>query len=219
MAKRPKNLFPLIRHISTRLTPILARTYLTPNMITLLSLVLGLAAGGLFATGQYEHGIWGAVFLTGNYVLDNCDGEIARLKNLGSDFGDRFDSFVDWIVHLAFFAGLGYGCAQRTDSDIWLVLGLIGALGGTINYTVGFWLKARMTGTNSAPQPEEEGMPENLKDRLIFIFRELFRADFFAIVLLLAVIDQTWLLLPTAAIGAHAYWITQIVARDKNYHV
>ena len=34
------------------------------------------------------------------YVLDNCDGEIARLKDQCSTFGMWFDTLVDWIVQI-----------------------------------------------------------------------------------------------------------------------
>ena len=68
------------------------------------------------------------------YVLDNCDGEIARLKNLSSSIGEKFDTFVDWVVHAAFFAALGFGVAGQNQNKIWLWLGLIGTAGATINY-------------------------------------------------------------------------------------
>lgn len=44
-------------------------------------------------------------------ALDNCDGEIARLKNQATRFGERFDSFTDWVVHATFFAALGVAAA------------------------------------------------------------------------------------------------------------
>ena len=224
MNARPDNdthqpLFPVVRHLSGWLTPLLLRTFLTPNLVTLLSLVLGLAAGAMFATGGYAEGIWGAAFLAGNYILDNCDGEIARHRNLTSRFGHYFDSFVDWVVHAVFFAGLGYGYAVRTDNEIWLWLGLVGTLGTTINYWIGVWVDAVYKASRDNDEPIYSTAPDNIKDWILFVSRELFRADFFIIVLVMALADLTWLLLPTAAIGAHVYWIMSIVAKDKNYHV
>jgi len=212
-------LFPLVRHLSGWLTHLLLRTFLTPNMITSLSLVLGLSAAAMFATGRYAEGIWGAIFFAGNYILDNCDGEIARRKDMQSTFGHYFDSFVDWVVHATLFAGLGYGYAEKTATEVWLWLGLISALGTTINYCFGVWQETVYKPGKDNDQPDELDIPNNIKDWILFIFRELFRADFFIIVLVLALIDQTWLLLPTAAVGAHAYWIMAIAARDKNYRV
>ena len=51
---RPKPLFPLIRHISVRTTPMLLKTTLTANQVTLISMLLGLTAAGLFAQGDFK---------------------------------------------------------------------------------------------------------------------------------------------------------------------
>ena len=45
----------------------------------------------------------------------------------------------------------------------------------------------------------------------IFVFREMFRDDFCFIVLVLALFDLIWLLLPVAVIGTHVYWIMLLI--------
>ena len=52
-----------------------------------------------------------------------------------------------------------------------------------------------------------------------FIFRELCRADFWLLVLILAIFDLVWILLPASAFGAQAYWITQLITKGKRYNV
>jgi len=84
----------------------------------------------------------GVLFVV-TYVLDNCDGEIARLKDQCSTFGMWFDTFVDWIVHTAFFIALGIGTAKGFGHDAWLWLGWIAAAGGTFNFVLGIILDAR----------------------------------------------------------------------------
>ena len=45
--------------------------------------------------------IRGATFSVLCYVLDYCDGEIARPKGLSSKFGAAVDILVDWLTIVA----------------------------------------------------------------------------------------------------------------------
>ena len=60
--------------------------------------------------------------------------------------------------------------------------------------------------------------PEDFKDRMIFIFHKLSRADFCVIVLGLAALDVLWILLPLGAISAKTYWITDVFKRARGWH-
>ena len=231
--KRPVTLFPLIRQISAQVSPRLARLPITANQITAVSLVVGLAGNGFIAVGGFRATLIGAGLFLLCYVLDNSDGEVARIKKQESEFGDKFDTLVDWLVHASFFAALGIGVERETGNALWLWLGCSGALGSTINYFVGLAMDARLQ-AQIREENEEAGVeheyqggtggddhppPENWKQWIIFAFRELTRADFCFIVLALAVFDLTWFLLPTAAVGAHAYWATQFIRGARDHHV
>lgn len=225
MSRRADPLFPLIRHLSVNVTPLLARLPVSANQITSASLGFGLAAAGCLVWGEWEWTLVGAWLLLMGYVLDNCDGEIARLKNQCSEFGKNFDSFVDWLVHAAFFAALGAGTATATGEDLWLWLGGIAAVGCTVNYLVGFVIAARDRRAKENQPPasgDGEGSPlkpRTWKEWAIFILRELSRADFCFIVLVLAAFDQTWVLLPAGAVGSQVYWLTQFTRGASEYHV
>ena len=78
----PKQLLPVTRHLSYRLTPLIYRLPLTPNQITALSMAAGLAGAWCFSLGTPDWGIIGSLLLVACYTLDNCDGEIARLKDI-----------------------------------------------------------------------------------------------------------------------------------------
>ncbi|MDA0656705.1 MAG: CDP-alcohol phosphatidyltransferase family protein, partial [Proteobacteria bacterium] len=172
--------FPLIRHLSKHITPLLIATPITANQITSVSLVLGLASAWSVMQGDPSWTVIGAFLLIGEYILDNCDGEVARIKNQCTEFGKRFDTFVDWLVHSAFFAGLGIGVASRFGSDIWLWLGWIAAAGGTVNYAIGLLMDARKRQIdlspeqNSSPQKPPKNpskTPETLLDWSVFMMR------------------------------------------------
>ena len=94
---------PLVRHLASWVTPWLARSPISANQVTFLSMILGLGCAGAMARGEWAWTMAGALMLVFAYVLDSCDGEIARLKDQCSEFGGRLDSFADWIVHVSFF--------------------------------------------------------------------------------------------------------------------
>ena len=207
---------PLIRQVSRLLTPVLARLPVTANQITAASLVAGLAASALVAAGGRPASLWGGILLFVSYALDNCDGEIARLKNQATQFGERFDSFTDWAVHVAFFAGLGVGVASMRGGDVWIWLGAAAAAGATLNYAVQLAIEMRRaSGRHSAPPKARvsgpRGRPAGALQWVVFAFRELARADFCFIFLALAAFDATWILLPAAAVGAQAYWAMALI--------
>jgi phosphatidylglycerophosphate synthase len=177
---------------------------------------VGIAGSFLFLSFKSEYKILGSLLFLISYILDNCDGEVARHKNLTSNFGAKFDTFVDWIVHTVFFSALGYGTAQETGNNVWLWLGVSGSVGGTINYLIVTFIETQGD-INMASGGGD--LPITLKERIIFIFRELFRADFCFIVLFLALTNFLWVLLPTAAIGAQIYWIMIIISYRKNRQV
>jgi CDP-L-myo-inositol myo-inositolphosphotransferase len=104
---RPTQLLPLTRHLSYPLTLFLLKLPISPNQVTALSLAAGLAGAWYFSLGTMDAGVIGGLLLIACYTLDNCDGEIARLKNLSSEWGAQFDDLADWLGDGAFFAGLG----------------------------------------------------------------------------------------------------------------
>jgi phosphatidylglycerophosphate synthase len=70
----PATLFPLVRHLSWRLTPLLARLPLSANQITLLSLIAALGASYLYLLQGYRTNILAALLFVLAFVLDTCDG-------------------------------------------------------------------------------------------------------------------------------------------------
>ncbi len=218
----PEQIFPLIRHLSYRLTPILLKTPITPNQLTTISLLLGLICAVCFAHGNQIAGIVGALLLVASYTFDNCDGEVARIKNMSSEFGAKLDDMSDWIVDASFFAALGYGTAQVNGQQFWLWLGLAAGAGAFIDYIVDLIHEAKKGECPEAISREEQAKeakkPEDGLDWVIYIFHKLSRADFCIIVLGLALFNVTWILLPFAAIGAQAYWVTDLFERARGYH-
>ena len=211
-------MFPLIRRISARVTPVLAATPISANQITAASLLFGLACNWAMMQGGWTWTASGAALLFVCYVLDNCDGEIARLKDQCTEFGRQFDTFVDWVVNAGFFAALGIGTNAESGEALWLWLGWIAAAGATLNYCIVLFIGARQGEALTADEtPGKE--PETKGEWIVFFFRELARADFCFIVLALAALDLTWVLLPLGAVGAQVYWATRFIRGAGDYRV
>jgi archaetidylinositol phosphate synthase len=109
------------------ITP-LAGTWVTPNHLTTLRLLTGLAACACFATGIRNVEILGGFVWILSAFLDRADGELARLTGQTSAFGHRLDSFTDMAVASLFFFAAGIGSRDGLASA-WSI-GL-GALAGT----------------------------------------------------------------------------------------
>ena len=76
----------------------------TPNQISLLSLLLGVAAMLLFAVRSFP---LGSLVLLASAVLDLVDGHVSRIQNSGTRFGAVFDWIVDKYVDTLAMIGVG----------------------------------------------------------------------------------------------------------------
>jgi len=104
-----------------------ARTPLSPNHLTLLSLGLAGIAAAAFAAGRPEAGFWGLVFFYLWAVLDHADGELARLKRAASDFGGRLDDACDIVASNLVLVGIFFGLARAWPGDHRVLAGLFTA--------------------------------------------------------------------------------------------
>jgi CDP-diacylglycerol---glycerol-3-phosphate 3-phosphatidyltransferase len=102
-----------------------ARLGVTPDAVTLASLVLGVAAGAAFGAGHF--GV-GAVLALAAGAGDTMDGLLAKKLGTASDAGEVLDAAVDRYVDFAWFAGVAYWMRESRA----LLLIALGALLGSI---------------------------------------------------------------------------------------
>jgi phosphatidylglycerophosphate synthase len=107
----------LNRPISRRITRFLLKFPIHPNWWTISIFVLPLIACVFFVRGEYVGIVIGAAIFQAFSILDCCDGEIARAKNLESKFGERLDNFCDFLASLLYVLALGLGL-QRSSEGI-----------------------------------------------------------------------------------------------------
>ncbi|WP_421872871.1 CDP-alcohol phosphatidyltransferase family protein [Marinoscillum sp.] len=79
---------------------------LTPNQVSVASLIAGLISGYLFYF-QDNLGlmIWACFFITLSGVLDSADGQLARMTGQSSDLGRKIDAIIDTFVFIACYVG------------------------------------------------------------------------------------------------------------------
>ncbi|MFT5353207.1 MAG: phosphatidylglycerophosphate synthase [Polyangiales bacterium] len=76
------------------------RTPITPNMVTLMSVIVGTIAGAMFIWGSRGAMVAGGILLWSAAILDGADGLLARAKKLQSEFGRAIDGWADMVVAL-----------------------------------------------------------------------------------------------------------------------
>lgn len=107
----------------------LVDTPVTPNHITTLRLLTGLAACAAFAVGERSWDIAGGWLWLLSAFLDRADGELARVSGKTSPWGHKYDMVADIGVTALFFLGAGIGL-RGTDLGGWAILmGVLGAAG------------------------------------------------------------------------------------------
>ncbi|KQC06235.1 MAG: hypothetical protein APR54_07475 [Candidatus Cloacimonas sp. SDB] len=99
----------ILRPIAFIFVKLLYPTKITPNQVSLMSIIVGLVSGFFFSRGDVtSFAIAGGLYFF-CVVLDCVDGMIARLKKNGTPVGRIIDGFADYIVGIAVYVGMGIG--------------------------------------------------------------------------------------------------------------
>lgn len=107
----------------------LVDTPVTPNHLTALRLVTGIAACAAFAVGVRQWDIWGGWLWLLSTFLDRADGELARVGGKITPGGHKFDMVADTTVTSLFFLGAGIGLRHTELGDMAVIAGVMGSLG------------------------------------------------------------------------------------------
>jgi CDP-L-myo-inositol myo-inositolphosphotransferase len=102
----------LNRRISLPISRRLLRFNVTPNHLTAVATLFGLAGVVVAYRGGYWPLLAGTLLLQVQSLLDGCDGEVARIKYLHSRVGEWFDQVADDVLNIAFLAAVGAALAR-----------------------------------------------------------------------------------------------------------
>jgi len=112
-------LHPIVENTLVRL---LAPSQITPNMVTLFTALLGVAAGGAFFTGHLWWGL-GLALLCG--PLDGVDGKLARTTFQFSRWGD-LEHVLDKVLEYGWYLCVAWWFSQGAAGGLaWAVAALI----------------------------------------------------------------------------------------------
>ena len=131
--QRPRELQDPLNHylyhpLAWQLARRLARTPLTPNMVSVI--------GGLFvvaAAAVYAQATWWLPALVGMalhlswHVLDGADGDLARITGKSSPMGELVDGVCDYLSHIILYLVLGWVLQHQVGWTAWLYVVVAGA--------------------------------------------------------------------------------------------
>ncbi len=117
------------KRILKPILPYIFKTPITPNMVSLIGVIVSIYSGYLFAKGGYWYGVAAALITYVSALLDHIDGAIARIKSKESDFGAHFDTLCDYIFYISFGLGMTAGLYRGTGNPFYIWLGVAAVFG------------------------------------------------------------------------------------------
>ncbi len=104
---------PWDARLARRLVTPLKDSWVTPNHLTTVRLVVGLAAAAAFLPGTYGWSNLAALLLILSNFLDHTDGELARMSGRTSRIGHVYDLASDAVVTILLFVAIGVGVGEQ----------------------------------------------------------------------------------------------------------
>jgi hypothetical protein len=99
----------IVRKLSKPISVLAIKFRMSPNFVTVISFIVGIAAALSFAQGARWALILGALLLQLSLILDCVDGEVARATHRFSVIGAWLDASTDRVKEYAAYAGLAAG--------------------------------------------------------------------------------------------------------------
>jgi len=118
-------------------------TRVRPNHLTTLRLLTGIAACLAFTLGTRAGMWWGGGLWLISAFLDRADGELARLGNMMSPEGHRYDFLCDVGVNTLFFICIGFGLRHSWLGSWAITLGLVSGASILLVSLFSEWLERR----------------------------------------------------------------------------
>lgn len=102
------------------LARLLLPTPVSPNLVTVGSIVLGCAAGGAIFGAFPWHLPLAGLLIFSSAVLDCADGQLARLRKSSSAFGRMLDGVADLVVSSVVVGGAAWLVLRQFSRPHWL---------------------------------------------------------------------------------------------------
>ncbi len=134
---------PWDARLARRLVTPLKNSWVRPNHLTTVRLIVGLAGAAAFLPGTYLWSNVAALLLVLSNFLDHTDGEFARMTGKTSKVGHLYDLASDALVTILLFIAIGVGVGAKPGVAFELPPAAIGALAGGAIALI-FYLRMRI---------------------------------------------------------------------------
>lgn len=192
------------RPISTALSRVVVNTPVTPNQISVSTLVISLVAAGFAVQGGYVGFLIAGLLFQIASIVDGTDGEVAKLTFQSSERGEWIDTVCDNVSYLAFLSGLIVGVYRSPLPDLYYQAGMVGFVAGAasiLNLTMSVRRERNSGSFLSVRYGYQDGT--GLGNRVMRMAHFMGKRDSFAFLALgLAVVGQLPLALPLFGVGA-----------------
>jgi phosphatidylglycerophosphate synthase len=202
----------LNRRISIPISRQLIKCPISANMVSIFTLAVGIVSAAFFALGGYWNTVLGALLCLFASILDGCDGEVARLKLLESDFGCWLETVCDYVFYFFLLIGMTIGQWRTSGSKSYLLWGGVLLFGALASFLAVGWQRRRL----AAGRPEQllgiwQGHVEKRSSNpllyaarhLEFIVRRCFFPYALVVFALLGIMNVAFLL---SVFGANLVW-------------
>ena len=121
------------RPLAFLLVKAIYNTSITPNQLTVISMMFGVIGGFFYSYGNYSAFITGAILVLLYNVVDCSDGQLARLKKNGTAVGRILDGIADYVVSVAAYVGIAFGYANSSSNPLlWWIITVAAGLSNAI---------------------------------------------------------------------------------------
>ncbi len=201
------------RPISLAISRRLVKTPVTPNQVTMISILIGLVGAWFISIDRGFWQITGSILFLVHSIVDGCDGEIARIKFMESRLGGILDFWGDNIVHAAVFTAIGVEWWRHSGSMLPLFLSAIAVM-GTFLCALLIYVSTMRNKTDGGPLYTSVSTSQK-KARLVKIADFLSRRDFIYLVVILAFYHHLDWFIIASAVGTMGFLFMLIWIRTR----
>ncbi len=178
------------RRISLGVTRRLVGTGISPDVMTLVSVGIGLAGAPFFLSDAPPWQLTGALLFLAHSILDGCDGELARLTFRESRRGAVLDFWGDNLVHVAVFGCIAVGWSLAARAAWPLALGAV-TIASTLGAAACVFRRTMLDAVPGAGASAVDHVAEAMAHR-----------DFIYLIVVLAAFGRAHWFLVLASVGA-----------------
>ncbi len=196
----------LNRPVSLSISRLLVRFPIHPNVVTVFTFLVGIASGALSALGTHLGFALGGILYHLASILDGVDGEIARVKFLGSRTGQWMDTICDDMTNAIYIGGVTIGVWASMGSRLLLGLGIAAVALDVVTVALLYWqLVVKFHGGTLLDVEwniKKPGARKSPLVRFLVLLEPLIKRDGYALVfMVLGIANVAWVVLPVSCTG------------------